>query len=71
LGVTHCFEKWVQTFRKPEGTRPFGMPRDRLEDNKMGLSRSSVCGVGDWFHLSQDRDQWWAIVNMAMSFQVP
>jgi hypothetical protein len=25
----------------------------------------------DWIHLAQDRDQWWAVVNMVMKFQVP
>jgi hypothetical protein len=25
----------------------------------------------DWMHLAQDRDQWQAIVNTLMNFQVP
>jgi hypothetical protein len=25
----------------------------------------------DWMHLIQDRDQWWALVNMVMNLQVP
>jgi hypothetical protein len=25
----------------------------------------------DWMQLAQDRDQWWALVNMEMNFQVP
>jgi hypothetical protein len=25
----------------------------------------------DWIHLAQDRDQWWALVNMVMNLQVP
>jgi hypothetical protein len=24
----------------------------------------------DWIHLAQDRNQWWALVNMVMSLQV-
>jgi hypothetical protein len=24
----------------------------------------------DWIHLAQDRDQWWALVNMIMNLQV-
>jgi hypothetical protein len=25
----------------------------------------------DWMHLAQDKDQWWAHINMAMNLQVP
>jgi len=25
----------------------------------------------DWMHLAQDRDQWWAVVNMVMNRWVP
>jgi hypothetical protein len=25
----------------------------------------------DWMHLAQDRDQWWALVNMIMNLRVP
>jgi hypothetical protein len=25
----------------------------------------------NWIHLAQDRDQWWAILNMVMNLQVP
>jgi hypothetical protein len=25
----------------------------------------------DWIHLAHGRDQWWAVVNMAMNLQVP
>jgi len=25
----------------------------------------------DLMHLTQDRDQWWAVVNMVMKLQVP
>jgi hypothetical protein len=25
----------------------------------------------DWMHLAQDRDQWWALVNMIMNLWVP
>jgi hypothetical protein len=24
-----------------------------------------------WIHLAQDRDQWWAVVNMVMKLRVP
>jgi hypothetical protein len=25
----------------------------------------------EWIHLAQDRDQWWAVVNMAANLWVP
>jgi hypothetical protein len=27
--------------------------------------------VVDWFHLAEDSDQWWAIVNRVMNLWVP
>jgi hypothetical protein len=27
--------------------------------------------IVDWMHLAQDRDKWWAVMNMVMDFQVP
>jgi hypothetical protein len=27
--------------------------------------------VVDWMHLAEDRDQWWALVNMVMNLHVP
>jgi hypothetical protein len=29
------------------------------------------CGLADWIHMSQNRDQWWALVNTLMNLQVP
>jgi len=50
--------------------------RDPLEDLgihganiRMELTEIGWEGV-DWIHLSQDRDQWWALVNMVMNLQV-
>ena len=48
---------------KPEGKRPLGKPRRRLEDNfKMDL-REVGCDFGDWIDLAQDMDQWRAYVR--------
>ena len=55
----------------PEGKRPLGRPRCRLEDNtKMGLQELG-CGGMDWIELAQDRDRWWALLNAVMNLQVP
>jgi hypothetical protein len=55
----------------PEGKRPLGRPRRRWEDNiKMNL-REIIWGGIDWISLAQDRDQWKALVNTVMNFQVP
>jgi hypothetical protein len=28
-------------------------------------------GDVDWIHWAQNRDRWWALVNMVMNLQVP
>jgi hypothetical protein len=41
------------------------------KDNiKIDLREIGCCGMG-WIHLSQDRDQWRALVNTAMNLLVP
>ena len=56
---------------KPEGKRPLGKLRRRLEDNiKMDL-REVVCDPGDWIALAEDRDKWWAFVRAVMNIRVP
>jgi hypothetical protein len=53
---------------KPEGKRPLGRQRCRWVDNiKMDLREIGWHGM-DWIHLAQDRDQWRALVNMAVNF---
>jgi hypothetical protein len=42
---------------KPEGKRPLGRPRRRLEDGiRMDLRETGLVGV-DWIRLAQDRDR--------------
>jgi hypothetical protein len=43
----------------------------RQEDNiKMGSNEIGSVGI-DWIHVSQDRDEWWAVVNTIMNLRVP
>ena len=56
---------------KPEGKRPLGRPRRRLEDNiKMDLQEVGNWGV-DWIKLAQDRDRWRTLVNMVLNLPIP
>jgi hypothetical protein len=56
---------------KPEEKTTLGRPRCRWEDNiKMGLREIGWGGM-DWIDLAQDRDQWRALVNTVINFQVP
>ena len=56
---------------KPEGTRPFGRPRRRWEDNiKMDLQEVGGC-CWEWMKLAQDRDRWRALVSTVRNLRVP
>jgi hypothetical protein len=57
--------------RKPEGKRPLGRPRRRYVDNIKMDHREIELDSMDWIDLAQDRDQWWALLNMGMNLQVP
>ena len=55
----------------PEGNRPLGGPRHRLEDNiKMDLQEVG-CGGMDWTVVAQERDRWRALVKVVMNLRVP
>jgi hypothetical protein len=58
---------------KPEGKTPLGRHRRRWEDNiRMDLIvREIGWGGMDWIDLSQDRNQWRALVNTIMNLRVP
>jgi hypothetical protein len=56
---------------KPEGKRPVGRPRGRLEGNNKVDLQDVGCGGMDWIQLAQDRDRWWAVVNAVMNLRIP
>jgi hypothetical protein len=56
---------------KLEGKRPLGRHRPRWEDNIKADLREIEWGGMDWIDLTQDRDQWRALVNTVMNLRVP
>jgi hypothetical protein len=54
----------------PEGRRQLGRTRHRWEDNIKMDFREIGWGGMDWIHVAQDRDQWRAVMNTVMNFQV-
>jgi hypothetical protein len=55
---------------KPEGKRPLGRPRRRLEDDiKVDLHEGG--GNTDCIDLDQNRDRWRAVVIALMKLRVP
>jgi hypothetical protein len=58
-------------WEKLEGKKLLGRPRRRWVDKtKMDL-REREWGGMDWIHLTQDMDQWRALVNTVISLQLP
>jgi hypothetical protein len=56
---------------KPEGNNRLGRTRRRWEHNiRMDLMEIGWKGV-DWIHLAQDRDQWRAVLDIALNLWVP
>jgi hypothetical protein len=74
-GHVACMEQMKNSYRillrKPKGKRLLGRPRYRWEDNiRMNLREIGWEGV-DWKYLTQNKDQWQALMNMIMNLQVP
>ena len=56
---------------KPEGKRPLGRRRHRLEDNiKLDL-REMGCGGMDWTDVAREWNRWQALANSVMNLRVP
>jgi hypothetical protein len=56
---------------RSESKRSLGRPRRRWEDNiKKDVREMGIDGA-NWIQLAQDRVQWRACVNTAMSLRVP
>jgi hypothetical protein len=57
--------------RKPEGKRSLQRQRHGWKDNiAMDLTETGCEGV-EWMHVAQDRDLWWALVNMVINLWIP
>jgi hypothetical protein len=54
-----------------EGKRPLGRPRHRWDDNINEDLQEVGCGGMDWIDLAQNRQRWWALVNVAMNILAP
>jgi hypothetical protein len=55
---------------KPEGKRPLGRTRRRLEDNIRMDIQELGCRYEDWIGLAQDRDTWRALVSAVRNLRV-
>jgi hypothetical protein len=55
----------------PEEMKLLGRSRCRWKDNIKTDLREVGLESADWNRLAQDRDQWWAFVNMLMNLWVP
>jgi hypothetical protein len=55
---------------RPEGKRPLGRPRHRLEDNMKVYLKETGWNDVDSIELAQDTDKWRAVVNTVMKFKL-
>jgi hypothetical protein len=56
---------------KPDGTRLLRRLTHKWEDNIKTDLREIMWEVVDWMHMTQDRVEWWAVVNTVMNLRVP
>jgi hypothetical protein len=55
---------------KRKGKRPLGRPKCRLKESIKMLLQEIGWESMDWVDLTQNRDRWWAVVNVVMNHQV-
>jgi hypothetical protein len=48
----------------------WGNQKELYHYEDLDLKRNRKVGT-EWIHLAQDRDQWWALVNMVTNHLVP
>jgi hypothetical protein len=66
--IKKCIHNFIV---KSEEKRPLGRPRSRwVYNGRMDLTEIGF-EVMDWIDLVQDRDRWWAVMNMAKELRVP
>jgi hypothetical protein len=74
-GVCCAFGKTRNDHRilveKSEGKRPLGRPRCSWEDKTTIDLREIGLGCVGWIRLTQDRDQWRAVVGTVVNLRVP
>jgi hypothetical protein len=56
---------------KPDGKRPLGRSRRRWKDNIIMDFREIGWEGAERIRLTEDRDQWRAVVNTVINFRVP
>jgi hypothetical protein len=55
----------------PEGKSPLDRHRHRWKNSiKMDFQAVGRGGI-NWINLAQDRDKWWALMNVVINFRVP
>jgi hypothetical protein len=55
---------------KPEKMRPLARPRNRWEEDIKIDHKEVGCEGMDWIKLAQDRDRWWALLNVVINFRI-
>jgi hypothetical protein len=55
---------------KPERKKPLKDPGIDGRYIKIDVQEVECVGM-DWINVAQDRDRWWALVNVVMKLQVP
>jgi hypothetical protein len=61
----------IKFLSRPKGKKPLRRLRCRLEYNNRIDMKEIRCERMDWINLSQDKGQWWALVNTVMNLPVP